>query len=109
MSKVDPDKAKSRPAMFVDTGVVHMMNELYERGAARERLIVKVAGAASPMDPSGRFRIGDRNVTVLRKVLWKNELLLGGEDLGGTAPRTMSLVMSDGTTRITCGGKTWNL
>jgi chemotaxis protein CheD len=108
-SKVDPEKARDRPAMFVDTGVIHLLQELYDHGALRERLVVKVAGGASPMDRENRFRIGERNFTVLRKVLWKNEVLLAADEIGGTTPRTMSLLMSDGTVRISTGGRQWNL
>jgi chemotaxis protein CheD len=95
LSKVDPEKARDRPAMFVDTGVIHLLQELYDHGALRERLVVKVAG--------------ERNFTVLRKVLWKNEVLLAADEIGGTTPRTMSLLMSDGTVRISTGGRQWNL
>lgn len=99
-SKNSKEKAAEKPAMFVDTGVVAMLNELYALGATAQNLIVKVAGGGSPMDEAGRFRIGDRNFTVLRKVLWKNDLMLRGEDVGGTVPRTVTLAIADGKTTV---------
>ncbi|MCP3981439.1 MAG: chemotaxis protein CheD [bacterium] len=99
-SKLDAEKAKTKPHMFADTGVLALLQGVMDLGADRERLVVKVAGAGSPMDPTGRFKIGERNVTMLRKVLWKNDLLLSGEDTGGTEPRTMSLEMGSGRTSI---------
>jgi chemotaxis protein CheD len=105
MSKLEPQKAVERPFMFVDTGVVALLNAVLELGADKARLIVKVAGAASPMDPNGRFKIGERNHTTLRKVLWKNEIMLAGEQVGGTQPRTMSLYIADGRTTIRSGSQ----
>ena len=104
VSKGSPEKAAAKPAMFVDTGVVALLNGMFARGAERARLVVKVAGAASPMDASGRFRIGERNYTVLRKVLWKNELMIHAEDIGGTAPRTVRLYVGSGRTTIKAAG-----
>ena len=104
ISKGAQDKARERPAMFVDTGIVTLLNVMFELGASKERLIVKVAGAASPMDKSGRFRIGERNYAILRKVLWKNELMIRAEDIGGTAPRTVKLFMGSGRTSVKSTG-----
>ena len=52
-SKTNVEKAKEKPGMFVDSGVVAILDQLFGLGARKERLIVKVAGAASPMDLGG--------------------------------------------------------
>ena len=100
LSKTNPEKAKILPAMFVDTGVLNFLNALYALGASSSRLVIKVAGGANLMDEENRFRIGERNVTVLRKMTWKNKLLLKAADVGGTTPRTVSLHVGNGTTRV---------
>jgi chemotaxis protein CheD len=105
MSKIDPAKAQSLPYMFVDTGVSELLTALYKLGAERNRLVTKVAGAASLLDEKGLFKIGERNYTVLRKLLWKNNILIEAEDVGGTAARTMYLYMDTGKTIIKSGGK----
>jgi len=105
LSKIDPQRAEQKPCMFTDTGVTLLLQTLFNLGATRSNLIVKVAGAASLLDAKGLFKIGERNYTVLRKVLWKNSLLIGGEDVSGTASRTMSLYMKDGRTTIKSGGR----
>ena len=97
-------KAQAKPHMFVDTGMVDLLQSAMNLGADSKRLIVKVAGAAAPMDVCGRFKIGERNHTMLRKVLWNNEILLKREDIGGTQPRTMVLYMDAGRTTIRAGG-----
>lgn len=103
LSTTDPDKAKAKPAMFTDTGFVALLTQLLEMGASKKNLIVKVAGGGAPMDSNGRFKIGERNFAVLRKLLWKNQMLIEGEDVGGTKPRTMRLRMADGRVSISTG------
>ena len=100
LSKIDREKAVEYPAMFVDTGVPAMLAAMLDLGADLGDLIVKLAGGASSLTTSERFRIGERNCTVLRKLLWKNSLLIAAEDVGGTAPRTMTLCMASGKTHI---------
>ena len=109
LSKVDRDKARDKPAMFVDTGVPALLQQLFELGAKRNRLIVKVAGGARVFDTNDHFKIGERNYTILRKVLWKNSILIDGEEVGGTVARTMSLEMADGTTKIKSKGREWEI
>jgi chemotaxis protein CheD len=97
LSKNDLEKSQKRPTMFVDTGVTLLLQKIYEMGAARDRLIVKVAGGAKILDVQSFFNIGDRNYTVLRKVLWKNSLLIQSEEVGGFIPRTMTIDIATGT------------
>ncbi|MDR0869067.1 MAG: chemotaxis protein CheD [Planctomycetota bacterium] len=106
LSKDNPDKASANPAMFVDTGVSLLLQKVYDLGARRENLEVKVAGGASPLKDVTVFQIGQRNYTVLRKLLWKNNILIANEEVGGAVPRTMYLYMKDGRTEIGSGGKT---
>jgi chemotaxis protein CheD len=105
LSKIDPVKAKNNPFMFTDTGVPLMLETLFNAGAQKNRLIVKVAGASTLLDEKRLFRIGERNHTVLRKILWKNGILIAAEDVGGTASRTMYLYMASGMTTIKSGGR----
>ena len=105
LSRQEPEKAKKNPAMFTDSGVVALIQGVLDAGASRENLHVKVAGGASPLDTCGRFKIGERNVTVLRKVLWKNDLMLAAEDVGGTQPRTLSLYMDRGRCTVRTAGQ----
>ncbi len=105
LSKIDPEKAKLKPYMFVDTGVAAMLGQLYAMGAKRENLVAKVAGAGSPLGREETFRIGQRNYTILRKFLWKNNILIDKEDVGGARARTLYLYMIDGRTTVKSEGK----
>jgi len=105
----DPDKAQNNPAMYGDTGFVMLLNQVLDQGAQKERLVVKVAGGGAPMDAAGWFKIGQRNLAVLRKLLWKNRLLIAAEDTGGTRPRTMRLQLADGQVTVSSGKETSQL
>ena len=105
LSKIDPGKAKLQPHMFVDTGVVEMIRSIYDMGGTKANILARVAGAGSPLGQEKIFKIGQRNYTVLRKVLWKNNILIKNEFVGGTSAKTMYLEMSTGRTWIKSGGK----
>lgn len=105
LSKIDPAKAKAAPCMFVDTGVPALLQAMFDRGAQRKTLVAKIAGGSHIMDEKGIFNIGERNCTVLRKLLWKNEILVSGEDVGGSVPRTMSLELETGRTTLKIQGR----
>lgn len=105
LSKIDPEKAKVKPCMFVDTGVTTLLQEIYNQGGQRQNIIAKVAGAGSPLGREETFRIGQRNYTILRKLLWKNNILIDSEDVGGAKARTLYLYMEDGRTTVKSEGK----
>jgi chemotaxis protein CheD len=100
LSTIDTVKAEANPFMFVDTGVPALFQACYRLGSAKERLVLKVAGGSRILDGDGRFNIGQRNYTMLRKILWKNGVMITAEDVGGMLPRTMSLDLSTGAIRI---------
>ena len=105
LSKINRDKAQTNPFMFVDTGVPTLFKTLYEMGAEKSRLVVKAAGCGNPMGRNEMFKIGERNYTVLKKLLWKNNILLKTEDIGGTKSRTVNFNLSTGQTIVSSNGE----
>lgn len=105
LSKMDEQKAKANPLMFTDTGVLALLQAVFDLGAERRNLVARVAGGAMLLDEKRLFCIGERNYTVLRKVLWKNNILISAEDVGGSTPRTMTLYMASGKTTIKNAGQ----
>lgn len=105
-SATDQTKAQTNPFMFVDTGVPRLFMESYKLGAKKERLIVKVAGGAclNKSEEEDHFQIGKRNFLMLRKLLWKNGVMIKAEDVGGQIARTMSLCIADGEVLIRVNG-----
>ncbi len=104
LSSVDPNKAQEKPFMFVDTGMVRFLTQLFDLGLVRSRAVVKVAGCSRILDNSNLFRIGERNYTVLRKLLWKNGLMIKSESVGGSVSRTVRLEIATGRCLLRSGG-----
>lgn len=101
LSKTDPKKADANPCIFVDTGVPRLFEEVISMGADKKRLIIKAAGCSRPLGENEMFKIGERNYAVLKKILWKNNVLLEQEDIGGTANRTVQFDVTSGQMSVT--------
>ncbi len=102
LSKADKEKAKLKPEMYVDTGFSKLLMACYDFGAVKSNMKIVVAGGAS-MKQNGKddyFKIGRRNFTILRKLLWKNGFIIDYQDVGGHKARTMSLQIADGLVTI---------
>ena len=69
-SSISPEKARTTPAMFCDTGVPKLFKAAYELGAVKRRLVVKVARGSQLLDDQGTFNIGKRNYLAIRKIFW---------------------------------------
>jgi chemotaxis protein CheD len=95
-SCLDARKAKDCPAMFADTGIPLLFKTCYGYGAEKKRMIVKVVGGASILDDTNYFRIGQKNITAVRKIFWRNNILIDGEDTGKNINRTVRLHLADG-------------
>lgn len=106
-SQIDEAKARAQPAMFVDTGVPLLFRECYRLGARKERMTVTVAGGSfsGRSDADDTFQIGKRNMLTLRKLLWKNGVLIHADDTGGVQQsRTISVQISSGLVQLRTNG-----
>jgi len=104
-STLDPEKARQNPAMFADTGIPMLFKSCYKLGAEKRRIIVRAAGGASILDDTNFFRIGQKNIMAMRKIFWKNNVMIENEDTGGNFNRTVRLSLLDGRTFVkTAGG-----
>jgi chemotaxis protein CheD len=106
-SSIDPRKAADNPFIFIDTGVPRLFRDAYAKGGEKGRIIVKVAGGATSKarDEEDFFQIGKRNFVMLRKVFWKNNVLIKAHDVGGCGSRTMSLYVGTGDVRLKASGQ----
>lgn len=104
-SSLAPEKAKANPAMFADTGIPAMFRATYALGAGKKNIIVKVAGGSQLLDDNGTFNIGKRNYIMLRKIFWKNGILIEAEDVGGSLARTVRLDVATGRFTIKSRGR----
>lgn len=104
-SSISPDKVKTHPAMFADTGIPCLFRAAYELGATKKNLIVKIAGGSQVLDDHGTFNIGKRNYVMLRKLFWKNGVLIDAEHIGGSISRTLRLQIDTGRVTVTSRGQ----
>ncbi|MCD6292779.1 MAG: chemotaxis protein CheD [Deltaproteobacteria bacterium] len=95
-SSINQEKALKNPAMFANKGVPLLFKECFKLGADKKRMVVKVAGGSQIMADAGAFNIGKRNYAILRKILWKNNVIIDGENVGGNQNRTMYMQINDG-------------
>lgn len=104
-SSLSPEKAATNPAMFADMGIPKLFRAAYELGAEKKRMVVKVAGGSQLLDDAGTFNIGKRNYVMLRKIFWKNGVLIDAEDVGGNTSRTVRLKIDTGCVTVRSRGE----
>lgn len=104
-SELNPVKARTSPLMFADTGIPLLFKGCYDLGAVKARMVVKIAGGSQIMDKTSVFNIGKRNYAALRKMFWRNGVLIDAEDIGGTVNRTMRLSIATGELSLKVSGR----
>ncbi len=104
-SNLDSDKAKKNPYMFADSGIPPLFKAAYKLGAKKQRMKVVIAGGAQVLDQQGFFNIGKRNYMALRKIFWKNGVMVNYEEIGGSSNRTVKLSIKNGGVWLKVSGK----
>ena len=102
-----PDSNQSRAnenrAKFADTGIPDMLNELIRMGAAKSRLVAKLAGGSQMFafaNASDIMRVGLRNASASKEILKKLSIPIVGEDTGGNYGRTVRIDLSTGVYKV---------
>ena len=104
-SSLDKSKAAKNPFMFADTGIPALFKGTYKFGAKKQRMKVVVIGGAQILDQKGFFNIGKRNYMALKKMLFKNNVIIDFEDVGGNVNRTVRLAINTGDVLIKTSGQ----
>lgn len=104
LSRTSPEKARTKPAMFADSGVPLLFERMYGLGCRKRDLVVKVAGGGRLYDDNDTFDIGRRNVTVLRRLFREDDIVIAAEDVGGSASRTVRLELATGRVTVRSQG-----
>jgi len=110
-SSINRRRLLEKPGMFVDSGIPLLIKKMMDLGYdGKSRMIVKLAGGASVMDPNHTFNIGKRNILAVKKVLWAHKMGTMAEDVGGTFSRTVTVVVNNGEITLSSPGREqWNL
>ena len=103
-SSIDKEKAAARPFMFADTGIPILFKTTYQMGAVKSRIRIYVAGGAEILDQKGFFNIGKRNYMALKKMFFKNDVIIHKQDVGGNINRTVRLEIGTGDIYVKTSG-----
>lgn len=90
----------SNPFKFADTGIPLMLKRMAKLGCKKKNLITKISGGANVMNKNSFFDVGKKNYLAVRRILWMNNIMINGEDVGGTKSRTVKLFIKTGKTSI---------
>lgn len=104
-STIDVDKARKRPFMFADTGIPRLFKQAYTLGAIKPRIKVFIAGGAEILDQQGFFNIGKRNLVALKKMLFRNNVMINQQEVGGNVNRTVRLEIATGHIFVKTSGQ----
>ena len=86
-------------AKFADTAIVKLVDDMVKLGALKIQIVAKLAGGAqmfSFSEASEIMRIGSRNVSASKEVLYSIGIPIIAEDTGGTYGRTIELNSENG-------------
>lgn len=107
-----PDSAVGRPGdppgKFADTAIPALIEQMLRHGAARSRLVLKLAGGARMLSVSGsssKLDVGSRNLAAVKAVLAAQRLTATAEDCGGSYGRTVSLFIGSGRVQVSTVGR----
>jgi chemotaxis protein CheD len=103
-SSLSPDKARDNPSMFADTGIAALFKRSYQYGAKKDNIVVRAVGGAQILDENGIFNIGKRNYLAMRKIFWRNNVMIAAEHVGGSVNRTVRLEMKTGQVFVKVSG-----
>lgn len=103
-STIDKAKAKVNPYMFADTSIPRLFKQTYALGAKKQRMKVYIAGGAEILDQNGFFNIGKRNYMALKKMFFKNNVLISKQNVGGHVNRTVRLEIATGDIFVKTSG-----
>ncbi len=98
-SRLDPSRAARQPAMFLDTGMAALLQNVQNLGARPECLLVCVAGGGRILEEGADFDIGLQNGAALGRLLDGFGLKIHAATVAGQASRILRLNIASGQVR----------
>jgi chemotaxis protein CheD len=100
-STINPDRARTQPGVFADTGIPLLLDAASEYGLSKKRAIVTlVGGAEMTQQTASSFATGRRNALAAKNVLWRAGVFVSGQEIGGSGARTLYLSVADGRMEV---------
>lgn len=100
-STINVQKALQNPYIFADTGIPLLFRSAYKLGAAKERIVCRLAGASNVLDPGKVFNVGLLNHLAATNVLSKNNVKVSREYVGGLSGMTLTMHIGTGSAVVT--------
>lgn len=100
------ENMRIRPLAYGTVAIPAFFNALFQAGAKKERVIVKIAGGANMMRANQVFRIGEHNHEIVKNLLDVHGMTLAAEDVGGIYGRTLRLCLKDGKCYVSSPART---
>jgi chemotaxis protein CheD len=102
-SRLAPEKAAARPALFADTGLDLLFRSLAPLGVQRDRIRLFVAGGADVIGRGpGNFKFGERNLGAATAYLARHACNVRQSEVRGTIRRMLRLEIATGL--VSLGG-----
>jgi chemotaxis protein CheD len=92
-------RVKSNPSRFVNSVIIHTLEELEKKGCLSSRILVKLFGGAhmfSFINTDSVLNVGQKNIEMALATLKELNLKIVGQEVGGTFGRTIYLHLNDG-------------
>jgi chemotaxis protein CheD len=86
-------------AIYIDMAIDQMLEKLFFRGAARERLEAKIIGGANLFGAS-KSEISSMNISSAKEKLKLEGIRLVGECIGGSIGRSMEFAIDSGIVTV---------
>lgn len=88
---------------YADTAIPDLLDGLRERGALKERIVVKIAGGAQMFSFNGvenQMQIGARNIMAVEKTLAALGMKITNRSVGGNVGRSVFMDLETGGVRV---------
>ncbi len=96
-----PNEDRTKPCYYAESAVPFLINKICrEYNCMKTDLSINVIGGAVSIRKDDLFRIGQRNVEVVRQKLRELDLPYDDSETGGTCSRTLTMEVSSGKIRI---------
>jgi chemotaxis protein CheD len=103
----NPEDVRRLPGRFVDTGVPALLKLMKQTGANSDptKYVSKLVGGANIMDSNNTFKIGQRNILAVKKLLWGLGSGIVAEDTGKNMSRTVTITLVNGIVTLSSPGR----
>lgn len=108
MLPLNMETGRKSPLKYADSGIRETLRQMEGKGAARSRIVAKIAGGARMFEVAGGGNlgnIGQRNIESTHMVLRREGIRLLREDVGGTVARTLLFDAASGQACVRSYGK----